>query len=299
MRDQRLHGGIEAVAFPQLDGEAFGEAARADAGRIEFLQFAEHGFDLGDGCAQLLGDGGEVAAQVAGLVHHVDQIAADHARDRRGDGERQLLGQMIGQRHLGRDEGFQIVVVACGCAGAGPFRVGRRRRLGRSLLVGAVVGEDVFQFGAEALLHGAAAGLQLLAVPVGGAATLVITALAAFAEAFGLGRGGRPVLVVGPLQQRVALQLAFHIGGQIEAGELQQLDGLHQLRRHHQRLGLAKLQSLRQSHSGFPAGNWSDSCLLFLITGSAARWYAIPHCGNAQNLCGDNRWITPRQVPRA
>ena len=51
----------------------------------------------------------------------------------------------------------------------------------------------------------------------------------------------------GALQQRIALELALHIGGQIETGELQQLDGLHQLRRHHQRLGLAKFQSLRQA----------------------------------------------------
>lgn len=34
-RDQRLHGGIELVALPELDREAFGEVARADAGRTE------------------------------------------------------------------------------------------------------------------------------------------------------------------------------------------------------------------------------------------------------------------------
>src|SRR5206468_1800338 len=46
----------------------------------------------------------------------------------------------------------------------------------------------------------------------------------------------------------VALKLAVHIGGQIEVGELQQLDGLHQLRRHDERLALPELESLRQRH---------------------------------------------------
>ena len=45
--DQRLHGGVEAVELLELDREAFGEVARAHAGRIEALQHGEHGFDLG------------------------------------------------------------------------------------------------------------------------------------------------------------------------------------------------------------------------------------------------------------
>ena len=47
--------------------------------------------------------------------------------------------------------------------------------------------------------------------------------------------------VVGALKQRIALQLLLHKGCKVEIGELQQLDRLHQLRRHHQRLGLAEL----------------------------------------------------------
>ena len=41
-----------------------------------------------------------------------------------------------------------------------------------------------------------------------------------------------------PLQQRILLQLAIHIGGEVEMRQLQELDRLHQLRRHHQSLAL-------------------------------------------------------------
>ena len=53
----------------------------------------------------------------------------------------------------------------------------------------------------------------------------------------------------GALEQRILFELPFDIGGQIQVGELQQLDGLHQLRRHHERLALPHLQSLRQCHA--------------------------------------------------
>ena len=51
-------------------------------------------------------------------------------------------------------------------------------------------------------------------------------------------------ILAAALEQRVLLKLAFHVGGQIEIGELQQLDGLHQLRRHDERLALSYLKSL-------------------------------------------------------
>ena len=56
MADQRLHRRIEAVALLELDREAFGEIARAHAGRIEGLQDGEHGLDVGERRAELLGD---------------------------------------------------------------------------------------------------------------------------------------------------------------------------------------------------------------------------------------------------
>ena len=57
----------------------------------------------------------------------------------------------------------------------------------------------------------------------------------------GLARHGRFRPLIGALQQRIALQFFLDKGRQIEIGQLQQLDGLHQLRGHHQRLGLAEL----------------------------------------------------------
>ena len=128
MGDQRLHGGIEAVAFLELDGEAFGEIARAHAGRIEALQDREHGIDLGERRAELLGDRREIAAEIAGLVDQIDEVLPDHAAGRIGDRQRELLGEMVGERRLGRDEGLEIVVavLAAAGAGAGPFGIARR-----------------------------------------------------------------------------------------------------------------------------------------------------------------------------
>jgi hypothetical protein len=47
--------------------------------------------------------------------------------------------------------------------------------------------------------------------------------------------------VIGPFEQGIALQFLFDERRQVEIGQLKQLDRLHQLRRHHQRLGLAEL----------------------------------------------------------
>ena len=61
-----------------------------------------------------------------------------------------------------------------------------------------------------------------------------------------LGSGG---LGLGPaIQEGIALEFGFYVGDKVKIGQLQQLDGLHQLRGHHQRLALPKLQSLRKRH---------------------------------------------------
>ena len=59
--------------------------------------------------------------------------------------------------------------------------------------------------------------------------------------------------------ERVAFELGIHVGDKIEVGELQQLDGLHQLRRHDQRLALAEFELLCQRHGSIAAaksGPW-------------------------------------------
>src|SRR6266568_890602 len=78
------------------------------------------------------------------------------------------------------------------------------------------------------------------------------------------------VALAGLLEQRIALELVVDIGGEIQIGELQQLDGLHQLRRHHQRVALPKFESLRERH--VIRVKWSVSCL----SGLRAAVYPYP-----------------------
>ena len=167
--DQRLHRGIVAVEFAQLDREAFAEGTRADAGRIEFLQHREHRLDVRLRRAEPLGGLSQIRRQIAGIVDQVDQILPDHALRRRGEGHRQLFGEMAAERHLGGDEGFQIVVVVVGGAAA-PFGVGGRRRILRGTRggFGRLLGKDVVERGVEGLLDlGAAAEVAVQPVFLG------------------------------------------------------------------------------------------------------------------------------------
>ena len=96
----------------------------------------------------------------------------------------------------------------------------------------------------------AAAGFGSLAVPVA-CRLRPPRSRRSFAGA-SVAAGAALRLRAGALEQRIALELGLDIGGKIKAGELQQLDGLHQLRRHHQRLALAELQVFAKRH-GVPA----------------------------------------------
>ena len=109
--------------------------------------------------AQPLGGLPEIRRQIAGIVDEIDQILPDHALRRRAEGHRELLGEMAAERHLGGDEGFQIVVVVVGGAAA-PFGVGGRRRVLRHAGggFGGLFGKDVVERGVQRLLDlGAAA----------------------------------------------------------------------------------------------------------------------------------------------
>ena len=252
MRDQRRHRGIEAVELLELDGEALREIARAYAGRIEPLHDRQHGLDLGDRRAELFPDHREIAAEVAGLIDHIDQVLPDHAPCGVRDRERELLGEMIGKCGLGRDEGFEIVVgvVAAAGAGAGPLGIAGHgvavRTRGRCVGVG---GRNIVEVGCDSSLS----RRTIVAVPV---------ALCPIRDRWRIRRrrssaiGGATVPIpfaLDALQQRIALELPLHIGGEVEIGELQQLDGLHQLRRHHERMALPNLKSLGKRHFAL---NW-------------------------------------------
>ena len=204
------------------------------------LQDAEHSFDLLDASAEFFRRRFEIAADIAGFVDQIDQILADHPPRRCVDRQRQLLAQPIGERRLRRHKGLEIVFAVIAAAGAdrGPFRIGGRpfgrawrARLGR--IRKHVVGSRI-----ERVFHDAAARLRRVGVPglafrrgtvrrIGGACI------------------GRALLVVGgAVEQRIALELRFDVGDQIQIRQLQELDRLHELRRHHQRLALADLESL-------------------------------------------------------
>ena len=52
--------------------------------------------------SQHLGDCCRIACEIAGLVHHADEILADQAVGGIGNGKHQLLGQMFGERRFTR-----------------------------------------------------------------------------------------------------------------------------------------------------------------------------------------------------
>jgi len=61
--DQRAHGRIEAVAFLELDGETFGERARAHARWIERLPAPPAALDVFQRRAKFFGDRLEIAVR--------------------------------------------------------------------------------------------------------------------------------------------------------------------------------------------------------------------------------------------
>ena len=249
--DQRLHGRVVAVALAQLDGEALGQIARPDAGGIEGLDLREHPLHPRERRAQTLGGLGEVVAEIAGLVERIDQRAADQPVGRIGAGDVELLGQMFGQRRLGGDIGLEIgrlaVARAPACAAAvrpaapgvgrqAGLLAARGRRGGRGRRIGV---EGVGHVSAEVGGQLRAVDSQIRTRPVRLFASLRAARLLGLREPVDRGRGFRPVVaVVGALQQGIAVELVLYEGGEFEMRELQQLDRLQQLRRHHQGLAL-------------------------------------------------------------
>jgi len=245
MFDQRLHRRIIAVELAQLDGQALAQIARADAGRIEFLQDREHSASTSPGglrAARTLGQG-----QSAGnrLIDEIDQILADHALGRPLKATRELLGQMPTKRHLAATKASRLYSSSLeappppfGIGGGGP-RPGRcggslRRFLGKHVVEAGVEGS--FDLGAAAEIRASTiflrrfetvraadlglAGRKILAI--GGAGSSESRNSARFRGRFARQGGFRTV--IGPFEHGIALQLLFDESGQIEIGQLQQLD---------------------------------------------------------------------------
>ena len=215
MFDQRLHRGVIAIEFAELDREALAQIPRANAGRIEFLQYREHRIDILLRCTEPLGGLSQIGGNVAGLVDQIDQILSDHALRRRGEGNRQLLGEMAAERHLGGDKGFEIVIVVIRRAAA-PFGIGGGcgvLRDARSRFRG-LFGKDVVERGVERLLDfGAAAeiavqplflgGFKAVASGTGGHVGMVAAGFVAIAARIaGIGKFGA---APGPVRRRRVL----------------------------------------------------------------------------------------------
>ena len=246
MRNERLHRGIEAVALLELDGEAFRQIARAHARRIEPLQDGQHGLDRGQRGAQLLADHRQIADEVTSLIDEIDKILPDHAPDRIGHRQRELPGEMVDQRGLHRNEGFEIVVAVVAATGAGraPVGIPRRRLAVRARRRGiGIGGRHVLEIGTEPFVGHAILSVRAAVLPVRGGGLLKRWAFAIRRPPVRL-----PVALPDLLQQRIALELALHISRKVQVGELQQLDGLHQLRRHHERVALTDFESLGKRH---------------------------------------------------
>ena len=106
--DEGRHRRIAAVLLLQLKRQAFAQIAGEHAARVEALHHRERLLDELERRAEQLGKAAEIAAQIAGLVGHVDEMVADQAARRIGEGEDQLLGEVIAERPLLGHVGFEI-----------------------------------------------------------------------------------------------------------------------------------------------------------------------------------------------
>ena len=66
--------------------------------------------------AEQLGNGDEIALEVAGLVGEIDKMMPDQPSRRIGEGECELLGEVTAERTLLGDIGFQIWRLAVGAS---------------------------------------------------------------------------------------------------------------------------------------------------------------------------------------
>ena len=170
---------------------------------------------------------------------------ADHALDRIGDGERDLVAQPLRQGPLRRHERFEIIfaTVAGSGSSSGPFRIacrhiGKARTQRRGL-----VERCVFERLLARVVVGRTVGRTL--------PSRRFCVRGRTIGSYTVGSAARRWLVFrATLKQRIALELGFDIGRKVKIRQLKQLDGLHQLRRHHQRLALPDLESLGQRHTG-------------------------------------------------
>ena len=233
--EQRRHRRIQPIALGELRRQAFLQIAREQPDRIEPHHPRAHRLDTLQRNRHRTGDRRGIRGQPPGRAQQRDQMRADHAIDRIGKRQPQLLAEIIAQRapFIGHivDAAFVGVEVAraasagdrraqrcairhaAGVIGLGGIGIERRRHLGRQRVrlrelrrIRRLV--DPFRH----LVRRGTLGVRQLGALVA-------------------------------LEQRVPLQLLLDEARHLDVGILQQLDRLTQLRRHHQGLRLAKIEA--------------------------------------------------------
>jgi hypothetical protein len=204
----------------QLQEQALGDAARADAGRIERLHALERDLhlDLLDGGrhAARLCELGQFDAQVAVVVERLDDRAGERVVALLERQDVDLAVQVLAQADVGGDHVERAdVVVAALLAHA------RRRLLPVLALVGRVGDRRV---ASRSMPRGSPSPLD-----------------GADLDAAGVGRG------VLDLEERIAPHRVLHFLGEVERGELQQAHRVLQSRRDRVLLSLSRLQG-REVH---------------------------------------------------
>ena len=237
--DQRLHGRVEAVAFLELQRQAFLQRTGHHPGRLEALHQLDHALNAVLGHAQLLGRGVHFQTQIAVLLHHFGQPRPDKpglgVSNRHGKLGQQVIFQRD-RRGAGRVFHAGIVKPALARACTRPVRVAADAVLvGHALIGMKTVGISVqggFGGGADAVV----ADLDFL------------NAVALFALTGHFGLFG-PLLAVIALQKGILFQFGLDEFRKLDIRQLQQFDRLLQLRRHDQGLALSDLKSLRDRHN--------------------------------------------------
>lgn len=213
--------------------------------RIEALDDAQDILDARDGDAEPLGDVGNGLAEIAGIVDGIDQMPTDQPLDGVVNGEIELGAQVIVQGCLGCEAALEPVrPLLEGPAGAAIGAADDRQAVGPAALEPGhrrlLALEDVVEAGAETVFH------TLLAVQaLGPLVALRVGRMRALGDMALEG----PLGCVVALEQRIALEFTLDEILEFEMRQLQKLDRLQQLRRHHQGLALAQLHARHHRHA--------------------------------------------------
>ena len=225
---ERRHGRVKPVPLDQLQPEAFGDIPGEDSRGLETLQDAQDRFEEGRVTTQALGGLDEIAPQVPALIHRVDQDPGCRKTGavEAADGE---LGEQVVAQGRGPRQALGEIAVGLKAATAGAAPVNGPARV---LASGHVAGRPL-PGGGLGLMADVEPGFgPRFGNPIGGEGRLRAR----------IGRHGLNIgIAVLARQEGVPLELGLDKGVELEAGQLQKLDGLLQLGRDDQPLSLTNL----------------------------------------------------------